>query len=225
MTGRDRIFAKIRAGLGVTGHDQDRQAAAARRIAASRRHLTPDRVAGKSHEQHMQLLRGFLEGQCATVVEAASAKDVPRLVAKYLRDTNLPMRLKVGADGYLARLPWSTEPALELRHGRAEAGDEVGLSRAMAAVAETGTLVLASGADNPVTINFLPETHIVVIEASGVVGTYEDAWARVRERFGARAMPRTINMISGPSRTGDIGGKLVMGAHGPRRMCVVIVRA
>jgi L-lactate dehydrogenase complex protein LldG len=36
-------------------------------------------------------------------------------------------------------------------------------------------------------------------------------------------MPRSLNLISGPSRTGDIGGRIVLGAHGPRRLCIVIV--
>jgi L-lactate dehydrogenase complex protein LldG len=108
--------------------------------------------------------------------------------------------------------------------GQAQPNDEVGLSHAIAAVAETGTLVLASGPDNPVTLNFLPETHIVVVEDKNIVGPYEDAWVKVRARFGDRLMPRTVNMISGPSRTADIGGKLVLGAHGPRRLCVIIAK-
>jgi L-lactate dehydrogenase complex protein LldG len=109
--------------------------------------------------------------------------------------------------------------------GAADPGDEASLSHAAAGVAETGTLVLASGPDNPVTLSFLPETHIVVVEAKDIVGGYEDAWAIVRERFGEGQMPRTVNMISGPSRTGDIGGRLVLGAHGPRRQCVIVVKS
>ena len=99
-----------------------------------------------------------------------------------------------------------------------------GSSHAAAAVAETGTLVLASGADNPVTLSYLPETHIVVVEDKDLVGGYEGAWEKIRARFGKRAMPRTVNFVSGPSRTADIGGQLVMGAHGPRRLCVILVR-
>jgi L-lactate dehydrogenase complex protein LldG len=102
--------------------------------------------------------------------------------------------------------------------------DEAGLSHAAAAVAETGTLVLASGADNPVTLSYLPETHIVVVEDKDLVGGYEGAWEKIRARFGRRVMPRTVNFVSGPSRTADIGGQLVMGAHGPRRLCVILVR-
>ena len=132
--------------------------------------------------------------------------------------------MRVGTDPYLAGLPWSAVPQLERNAGRATPTDDVGLSHAVAAVSETGTLVLASGAANPVTVTFLPETHSVVVEGRSVVGAYEEAWTLVRERFGPGAMPRTVNMVSGPSRTGDIGGQLVMGAHGPRRLCVILVQ-
>ena len=60
--------------------------------------------------------------------------------------------------------------------------------------------------------------------ASDLIGGYEGAWEKIRARFGAGAMPRTVNFVSGPSRTADIGGQLVMGAHGPRRLCVILVR-
>ncbi len=158
------------------------------------------------------------------MLEADAAADVPSLVAAYLRQNNLPARLAMGEDAYLAALPWNKEPAIERSRGRAQPTDEVGLAHAVAGIAETGTLMLASGADNPVTINFLPETYIVVVESKDIVGPYEDGWNKIRARFGDRAMPRTVNMISGPSRTADVGGKLVTGAHGPRRMCVIVVK-
>ena len=82
---------------------------------------------------------------------------------------------------------------------------------------------LTSGADNPTTLNFLPETHIVVIREKDILGSYEDAWNALRKLYGARAMPRTVNLISGPSRTADIEQIIVMGAHGPRRLHVIVV--
>jgi L-lactate dehydrogenase complex protein LldG len=81
--------------------------------------------------------------------------------------------------------------------------------------------VLASGAENPVTLAFVPDTHIVVMRASAIVGAYEQACALVAGERGL--LPRTLNLISGPSRTGDIGGRIVMGAHGPRRLAVILV--
>ena len=97
------------------------------------------------------------------------------------------------------------------------------MSHAFAAVAETGTLVLISGADNPTTLNFLPDVHIVVVDASDIAPDFETVMARLRERFGAGVMPRTVNMITGPSRSADIEQTLILGAHGPRKLHVIVV--
>jgi L-lactate dehydrogenase complex protein LldG len=109
---------------------------------------------------------------------------------------------------------------LELRRGRAEDGDAAGITGAFAAIAETGTLMLISGAGTPTRNNFLPDTHIVVLRASEIVACYEDGWDRLRA---AGPMPRTVNFITGPSRTGDIEQRLVLGAHGPRRLHIVLI--
>ena len=76
---------------------------------------------------------------------------------------------------------------------------------------------------NPTTLNFLPDTHIVVLKANDVVGDYESLWGRLRQHFGGGAMPRTINLITGPSCSADIEQTLILGAHGPRRLHVIIV--
>ena len=83
--------------------------------------------------------------------------------------------------------------------------------------------MLASGPAAPTTLNFLPENHIVVLKASQVVGPYEDAWDRLRAANGEGRLPRTVNFITGPSRTGDIEQTIQMGAHGPRRLHVILV--
>ena len=220
--GRDAVISKIRKALGA--HDTSaRRSAVAERLGMPPPPLVPER-AKQAKEQLRGIFRQYLEGQSATVIEVADAAEVPVAIGRFLRSTNLPLRLRVGEDAYLEALAWGSEPALERRKGPAVGTDEVGLSHASSAVAETGTLVLASGADNPVTLNYLPETHIVVVEDKDLVGGYEGAWEKIRARFGKRAMPRTVNFVSGPSRTADIGGQLVMGAHGPRRLCVILVR-
>lgn len=224
MTSRDAIFSKIRAGVGAGTNDDERRAIVEDRLAAKSRHLTPARVKDRTPDQLAALFRGFLERESATVVEVASRQEIPSAIAGYLRANNLPARIRVGGDATLTQLPWGAEPHLEMVLGRAQPKDEVGLTHAAAAVAETGTMIMASGPDNPVTINYVPETHIVVVEQRDLVPAYEDAWDRIRARFGPDAMPRTVNSISGPSRTADVGGQLVMGAHGPRRMCVIVVR-
>ncbi len=216
----DRVRTRLNDGTPMAA----RKAAVADRLKGQVPHLIPERA-----KQNAVVLRAqfvaFLKGQTATVLDVASMDAVPAAVATYLRGQNLPLRLRMGSDAELARLPWSNEAALTRESGAAVGSDEVGLSRAVAGVAETGTLVLASGAANPVTLNFLPETHIVVLRASEIEGSYEAAFDQVRARLGRGVMPRTLNLVSGPSRTADIGGRLVVGAHGPRRLCVVIVGA
>jgi L-lactate dehydrogenase complex protein LldG len=219
---RDEVMLKVREGLGA-GDTAARRSAVAQRLGAPPAPLVPERTKG-TREGLRQLFRAFLEGQSATVIEVAGADEVPKAIGAYLRSTNLPLRVRAGDDAYLGKLAWDREPALERRKGRAAADDEVGLAHAAAAVAETGTLVLAAGADNPVTLGFLPDTSIVVVEEKDLVGGYEGAWEKIRARYGRGTMPRTVNFISGPSRTADIGGQLVMGAHGPRRLAVILVQ-
>ena len=170
----------------------------------------------------MTQFRQFQRALGVDVIDVASVGEVPLAVAGYLAALDLPQRIRRGSDPQLAAIPWESAAGLGIDIGAAEEGDAVGLSRAIAGVAETGTLVLASGSGNPVTVGLLPETHIVVLRADTIVASYEEACARVLEA-NAGAMPRTLNLVTGASRTGDIGGKIVMGAHGPRRLAVVLI--
>ena len=221
---RDAIFSAIRRGLGVGGTEQaSRRRAVDERLAAHRRNLVPKR-GQLPHGEQVALFHAMAVAANATVEELASTEELPARIADYLRQQNLPSRLTHGSDALLVDLPWATAaPSLSLRTGRADADDEVSLSHAMAGVAESGTLVLLSGPDNPTTLNFLPETHIVVLRADAIVGSYEDVFDRLRERYGAGVMPRTLNMITGPSRTADIEQRIELGAHGPRRLHIFIV--
>jgi L-lactate dehydrogenase complex protein LldG len=150
--------------------------------------------------------------------------DIPASVARHLRDNNLPASIRRGSDGLLARLPWHRAGILEVSEGAARDSDTASLSHAFAGAAESGTVILVSGPDNPTTLNFLPEMHIVVLEAKNLHGSYEEAWKRLREAYGPGNMPRTVNMISGPSRTADIEQTIVRPAHGPKNMHVIILR-
>lgn len=219
---RDRIFAKIRTALEVKPDDGARTALVDARIATRMRHPTPARAVQPQEALRAQF-KGFLTRGHASVIDVATMDAVPAAIATYLRDHNRPARIRMGTDARLASLPWDQASGLQRLVGRAEPLDEVSLSFAVAAAAETGTLVLASGPDNPVTLNYLPETHMVLLDADTLVGPYEQTFDIVRTKLGVAVMPRTLNLISGPSRTSDIGGKTVMGAHGPRHLAVFIV--
>jgi L-lactate dehydrogenase complex protein LldG len=222
-TARDRILGSIRTGLAVTGKESDRRAAVAQRLTGHPQNLIPAR-ARQAKPDLVRIFREYLEGQSATVIELAGYAEVPATVATYLRGKNLPLSLRLGDDPLWDRLPWDKEPTLERTNGRAVGADTAGLSRAIAGVAETGTLVFTSGPDNPTTLNYLPESHLIVVREDDIAGAYEDIWPTVRSAHGEGQMPRAVNFISGPSRTADIEQQLVMGAHGPRRMLVMIVK-
>ena len=128
----------------------------------------------------------------------------------------------MGDDKRLAAMPWG-ETQIEMKHGAADGSDAVSVVHAFAAVAKSGTLVLTSGADNPTTLNFLPETAIVVLDAADIAGDYESVWGRLRSETGEAPLPRTVNWVSGPSRSADIEQTLLLGAHGPRFLHVIIV--
>jgi L-lactate dehydrogenase complex protein LldG len=217
---RDQIFGDIRARLGRGRLDPAANEAAEERLKAHRRNLIPARATSLDHRGQIALFIAEAEAVQTTVARVANAADVPGTVADYLTSQNLPARLVMTPDPKLDAIPWDARPLLELRRGIAEDGDAAGITGAFAAIAETGTLMLISGADTPTRNNFLPDTHVVVLRASEVVACYEDGWDRVRA---AGAMPRTVNFISGPSRTGDIEQRMVLGAHGPRRLHIVLI--
>lgn len=221
MTVRDLVLATIRRSLGVTGNEAPRRRAVADRLAAHPAGIIPARGQGAPHERLATFIRmvEFASGSVARVMDMA---DVPAEVAAYLRRYDLPMRLQRGSDPLLAAVPWEREATLIVDTGAPDPNSLVAVTRAFAGVAETGTLALASGPDNPTLLNFLPDNHIVVLAAKDVVGDFETMWRRLRETCG-EALPRAVNLVTGPSRTGDIEQTLIIGAHGPRRLHVIVV--
>ena len=171
----------------------------------------------------MALFCQWAEANNATVARVDKA-GVAAEVVSYLARNNLPPQATMAPSPQLEAYDWAGQRMLSLRRGRGEAVDQVSITGAFAGIAETGTLVMTSGPEHPVTLNLLPDTHVVVLREADIVGGYEDVWARLRERYGKNGMPRTVNTITGPSRTGDIEQTIELGAHGPRRMHIVVVR-
>ena len=242
-TARDDILGGIRRALRRGAVSADAGAGIHERVAAHRRNLVPARAAALGRKGRIELFVAMAEAVQTTVARVASETDIPAEVARYLAAENLPAELVVAPDASLDSIPWDQRPLLQIRRGRAEAHDAVSLTPCLAGIAETGTLMLASGPGTPSTLNFLPDTHIVVLHAGQVVASYEDGWDLLRALNrplpqagevdrptggpeGANAsprLPRTVNLITGPSRTGDIEQRIQLGAHGPRRLHVVLV--
>jgi L-lactate dehydrogenase complex protein LldG len=219
MIARDAILASIRRSLGVSGREAPRRKAVADRLREHPPGIVPAR--GKlAPRERAELFRVMVEAAAGSVEEVPRAADVPGAVAAFLRAHNLPMAVRRGEDPRLEAMPWQRERTLEVKAGPSDGGDLAAVSHAFGAIAESGTLMLVSGKDNPTTLNFLPDTHIVVVGAKDIAGDYETLWGKLRE---AGAMPRTVNWITGPSRSADIEQTLILGAHGPRRLHVMVV--
>jgi L-lactate dehydrogenase complex protein LldG len=219
---RERILGTIRNSLRRDGLPPDKQADIEARLANPPRGPVPAR-GQLAPPARLELFVAMAKEAACTVAQVADAAAVPGAVAEYLARENLPAKLRIAPDAAVANVPWSTRPLLEITTGRSDGGDDVSLTPALAGIAETGTLMLTSGPERPTTLNFLPETHIVMLRADQVVGGMEEAWTTLRERYGRGVMPRTVNLVTGPSRSADIEQTLQMGAHGPRRLHIILV--
>ncbi len=223
MSARDAVLAAVRRATGgavAPGRPAVEQAFAAR-LAEPRANLIPERGKGAPAE----LIARFVaesEAAAATVSRVAGRARIPAAVADYLAAHGLPRRVR--AAPALKDVAWPEGIGIAVEYGRADADTPVGLSAAVAGIAETGTLVLPSGPASPTTLNYLPDLHIVVLETALIVGSYEDAWARFRGgAAGPDFMPRAVNWITGPSRSADIELILLLGVHGPRRLHILLL--
>jgi L-lactate dehydrogenase complex protein LldG len=227
---RTHILATIKTALGRERLNPETRRVLEARLADPKAHVIPARAKIGPNGAHKKLIERFVEetGRVdATAEHLTNLAAVPGAVARYLAAAGLPARLKAMPDPVLKALSWTspgTAPGFTVAYGPATPEDVAGLALAAAGIAETGTLMLVSGPERPVTVNFLPETALVVLFAGTIVGAYEDAWKMLRARAGGGPfMPRAVTLITGPSRTADIEQTLVLGAHGPRRLHILVI--
>ena len=221
MNSREAVLANIRRSLGVRGDEAPRNLEVETRLMQAPAGVVPKRGQGDASAR-LAIFKEEAERAQASIAEVAAWTDAPAEVARFLRENNCPATLRMGADARLAAMPWS-ETSLEILHGASDGRDLNAVSAAFAGIAETGTLALVSGADNPTTLNFLSDNHIVVLSRDAILADYESAFAKLRGAYGKGGAPRTVNFITGPSRSADIEQTLLLGAHGPRRLHIVIV--
>jgi L-lactate dehydrogenase complex protein LldG len=223
---REQILGKIRASLGRGRLTVERAAELEAALAKPRPGTVPGRGRPPA-KARVDIFRKEAERVDATVDVIENMGGIPSAIKSFLDSNKLPPFLKIAPEPSLQAVPWSEEASLEAAFGPAQAEDSAALSRAFAGVAESGTLVMASGPGSPQAMNFLPETHIAALSAGDIVGSYEDAWARLRKSdkggIGGQFMPRAVTWITGPSRTADIEQELLLGAHGPRRLHILII--
>lgn len=218
---RDRILARIRASFGRTegpGLSERRQAEA---------YLQRHAVGPRPPISDADKIPRFVAQSArlsATIDRAQRREQIPEMVSRYCGHHGLAPRavawpafqdLNWSAAGLQVefRAPVRDEPSPDL----------IGITGCFAAVAETGTLAMLSGPDTPASMTLLPETHIAVVPQDRVFHHMEDVFERLRAEHGR--LPRALNFISGPSRTADIEQTLVLGAHGPYRVHLILLES
>lgn len=220
MSSRDYILGRIRWSLGRGAMERENCDQLEERIAHPAPNLIPKRGQG-SHKQQISLFVKMAKEVNASVSRLKSIDNVPRAVEKYLKDNDLGKSVRIAPHEELQKLDWSK---LEASFGPSDGSDLNGVVMAYAGAAETGSLALLSGKESPTTLNFLPDNHLVVLKSEHLVGDYEAVYARLRrESNSADFMPRALNWVSGPSRTADIEQTLLLGAHGPRKLHILLV--
>jgi len=242
MTGsRDTVLALVRQALGKTGADPAAMADAQAYLDAHARGPAPVLDANRI----LRFIRraGDME---STVARVSRRDEIPAAVAAYLDTLELAPSLaaplssepnsqlisqlssQLSSQKWHRGVCWPEFADLDwaqaglIVEARPTVGDDrLGITGVFCAIAETGTLVVLSGADTPTATTLLPDTHVAIVSTSRIVDTMEDAFALIRTERGS--VPRAINMISGPSRTGDIEQTIVLGAHGPFRVHILVV--
>ena len=231
---RQRIFGRIQAAraqqapgsqTGLTPQTHGAAPAAEGPSTASLRQRMGDGARGPQPVVPASLTDSFVQKALAlscTVDRVDQPAHIAPAIAAYLTSSGLPAHVvawpSLSQAGWLDSL---TAHGLSLRLGAPTGDDLVGLSSVSCAVAETGTLVLRSSPDTPASTHLLPETHIAVLSCDDIVLTLEDAFERLKAS--GQPLPRALNLVSGPSRTGDIEQTIVLGAHGPYRVHLVLV--
>jgi L-lactate dehydrogenase complex protein LldG len=220
---RDTVLRRVRQALGNTGADPAALAEAQAYLDAHARGPTP----ALNGDRVLRFIKraGDME---STVARVSHRNEIPAAVAAYLDALELAPALVTQKSHRgvcwpeFADLDWD-RAGLSVEARPTVGDDRLGITGVFCAIAETGTLVVVSGAHAPTATTLLPDTHVAIVFANRIVDTMEDAFALIRKERGS--VPRAINMISGPSRTGDIEQTIVLGAHGPFRVHILVVDA
>lgn len=218
MSAREQILQRIGTALGRADNDTtltvaDQPSPVSERLKGARRSTLP-----KVGEDLVDTAIANMEAVLMSVVRLQTRDNCVDAVQDYLAslgiDASVPDTVTVAPA--LSSIDW---PA-SYRSGAASGVEQVSITPCLAAVAETGSVVTASGSQTPAGLNFLPETHITVLYESQIVRHVDDVFTFIRE---FDALPRAVNFVTGPSRTADIEQTLEIGAHGPRRMHVLLI--
>ena len=217
MSARDNILGRIRKAQGRTGTEPTAAELELVRANIARHAAGPIPAIGQASDLVLQF-RHECDRVGTTHGEVASRGAVPAEVRRYLDAVGVERRVLVWHE--LADLDWNAA-GISIDDRTAQPADRTSVTTCFCAIAETGTAMLLSSPATPKATALLPETHICVVSKSRLVANMEAAFALLRAERGEP--PRATWLVSGASRTADIEQTLVVGAHGPYRVHVILV--
>ena len=211
---REEILDRVAKAVGRDDIDTETE----KRLTDRLRQL-PTKLRPQWNDDPVERFVSKLRAVAASVDVVGTAADVVESVQTFLREHNIPLAVTVAPDDRLNRDPWPDGLKVSRRNAIPE--DVTSITLAEAGVVETGSLVLPSSVKSPTGMNFLPENHIVILRKDQLVKHLEDGWACAVKS--SNGIPRTVNFITGPSKTADVEQTIEYGAHGPRRLHVVLL--
>ena len=99
---------------------------------------------------------------------------------------------------------------------------DAGITTCEALIAQTGSVLVSSAGSGGRALSVLPPHHVVIARRSQMLPDLHCAFTAIRQKFG-ESFPSMLSFITGPSRTGDIERILVLGAHGPKKLTILMV--
>lgn len=227
MTSSEKILGRIREALQVKapmpGHHGESHAHPAQTNVEGIRHWLPP--IGQSWEQQRDLFAQNslgLKTEFKIVAHAAAAgEEIKRLATegnwKRLAAHQSPLLAEVCCAAGLETL-WSDGGFAVADLERCD----VGVTTCEALVAQTGSVLVTSRGTGGRALSVLPPHHVVVATREQLVPDLSAAFEILRRKYDGN-FPSTMSFITGPSRTGDIERILVLGAHGPKRLTVLLI--
>lgn len=160
-----------------------------------------------------------LEKVGATVSVIDNKNELIKELNRYVAKNQIQSEITISKDTQFDDYDWQDVDVTTEYEARSIS---VSVTYAHLGIEETGTLVMLSSPSSPTGMNFLADHHLVVLSCADIVKTMEDVWTILRDEDGE--LPRTVNLITGPSRTADIEQEIQIGAHGPKNLHVVLIK-
>jgi L-lactate dehydrogenase complex protein LldG len=206
MSAREHIFDKLRRA----------------RAAAGAYEAGPDTFAEQPERDPVERYTELAIEALSTVDSVTSWDKVPAAVQGYLASRSLGSDLVSDTRAPIDAAAWKAA-GLDVLDPPVEPDDDCFVTDCFGAVAESGAVVISSDDGKSIANDFLARTHIILLPKERIVSSLAELWALLRAEYVETSLPREFCLVTGPSRTADLGVPARMGAHGPERMHVIIV--